>query len=62
MLANGGMNIFDVSKLARHRDIRTTLKSYAAAEIDRMGEAVNAIENISTIYSTNRPNHLKLVK
>ena len=57
MLANGGMNIFDVSKLARHRDIRTTLKSYAAAELDRMGEAVNAIENIATIYATRGSKH-----
>jgi len=62
MIVNGGMNVFDVSKMARHRDIRTTLKSYAAAEIDRMGDEINAIENISTIYSTNRPKHLKLVK
>ena len=62
LLVNDGVNVFDVSKLARHKDIKTTLKSYASVELDRLGDCINGSAKIHTLIHTQRKFPLKLVK
>lgn len=61
-LVNSGMNVFDVMKLARHRNINTTLKHYSASELARMGDEITRRANMGTFLGTLREKPLKLVE
>ncbi len=61
-LVNSGMNVFDVMKLARHRNINTTLKHYTASELARMGDEITRRANMGTFLGTLHEKPLKLVE
>lgn len=61
-LINSGMSVYDVMTLARHRDLKTTLKHYTAAELQRMGNQISSQTNLGTLLGTKNPKELKLVK
>ncbi len=58
-LINSGVKVFDVMKLARHKDIKTTIKHYSKAELDRMGQEISERANLGTYLGTRRINKLK---
>ena len=60
-LINSGMNVYDVMNLARHKNIKTTLKHYSAAELSRMGDEITARTNLNEIVSGKMNNKLRLV-
>lgn len=59
-LANSGIPLFDLQKISRHKNIRTTEKYYLAADYNRIGERVNDVIN-DTIKDTAPENNLKIV-
>lgn len=59
-LANSGISLFDLQKISRHKNIRTTERYYLAADYDRIGERVNDVIN-DTIKDTAPEKNLKLV-
>ena len=61
-LLNSGFTVYDTKTLARHMDIRTTLKHYSNAEIRRMGEVINTRTNMGTFLGTKNKDSLKLIK
>ncbi|MBS4036202.1 MAG: tyrosine-type recombinase/integrase [Ignavibacterium sp.] len=61
-LINSGLSVFDVMTLARHKDIRTTLRHYTAAELHRIGKEISFKSNLGTILGTKTENELKLLK
>lgn len=61
-LINSGLSVFDVMTLARHKDIRTTLRHYTAAELQRIGKEISFKSNLGTILGTKTENELKLLK
>lgn len=61
-LINSGMNVYDVMNLARHKNIKTTLKHYSAAELSRMGEEITARTNLDEIVIGKKKNNLRLLK
>lgn len=60
-LANAGMFAFDVQKLARHKDIRTTQKSYIEIDYHRLSGQLNNVIN-DTIKDTTPEKGLKIVQ
>lgn len=60
-LANAGMYAFDVQKLARHKDIRTTQKSYIEIDYNRLSSQLNNVIK-DTIKDTTPEKSLKLVQ
>lgn len=61
-LINSGMNVYDVMNLARHKNIKTTLKHYSAAELSRMGDEITARTNLDEIVSGKKKNNVRLLK
>lgn len=61
-LINSGLSVYDVMTLARHKNIKTTLKHYTAAELQRMGKAISAQTNLGTILGTSEEKELKILK
>ena len=61
-LVNSGMNVYDVMNLARHKNIKTTLKHYSAAELNRMGNEISSRTNLNTIVAGKKKTKLKLLK
>ncbi len=59
-LANGGVDIYYIQKVARHKDIKTTEKYYLAADFEKMGEAISRVIK-RTEKRTEEENHLKLL-
>jgi hypothetical protein len=55
------MSLFDLQKIARHRDIRTTQKYYLEAEYDRIGNKINDVI-LGTIEGTMGENALKIAQ
>ncbi len=60
-LANAGMSLFDLQKIARHRDIKTTQKYYLEAEYDRIGNKINDVI-LGTIEGTMGENAIKIAQ
>ncbi|HOI31003.1 MAG TPA: tyrosine-type recombinase/integrase [Melioribacteraceae bacterium] len=60
-LANSGMSLFDIQKLARHRDIRTTQKYYLEADYMRLGNRINDVIS-GTLEGTMPQNALKIAQ
>ncbi len=60
-LANAGMSLFDVQKIARHKDIRTTQKYYLEAEYERIGNRINDVI-LGTMEGTMGENALKIAQ
>jgi hypothetical protein len=42
------MSVYDVMTLDRHKDLKTTLKHYTAAELQRMGTQISEQTNLGT--------------
>jgi len=61
-LINSGLSVYDVMTLARHKNIKTTLKHYTAAELQRMGKAISAQTNLGTILGTADEKELQIIK
>lgn len=61
-LINSGMSVYDVMTLARHKDLKTTLKHYTAAELQRMGKQISEQTNLGTLLGTNNKKELRLLK
>lgn len=61
-LINSGLSVYDVMTLARHKDLRTTLRHYAAADLQRMGKEISFKSNLGTLVGTKTENQLKIVK
>ena len=61
-LVNSGMNVYDVMNLARHKNIKTTLKHYSAADLNRMGNEISARTNFNSIVEGKKKSKLKLLK
>lgn len=61
-LINSGLSVYDVMTLARHKDLRTTLRHYAAADLKRMGKEISFKSNLGTLVGTEKENQLKIVK
>lgn len=61
ILANSGMSLFDLQKISRHRDLKTTEKYYLAAEYERIGDRVSSVI-YDTIKDTKSEKALKLVQ
>lgn len=61
-LINSGMSVYDVMTLARHKDLKTTLKHYTAAELERMGKQISEQTNLGTLLGTKQKKELKLLK
>ncbi len=61
-LINSGLSIYDVMTLARHKNIKTTLKHYANAELIRMGNEIKKQTNLGTLLGTQNKKGLKLIK
>jgi len=60
-LANSGMSLFDLQKISRHKNLKTTEKYYLAAEYERIGEQVNSVIK-DTIKDTDLEKSLKIVE
>ena len=60
-LVNTGLSLYDIKTIARHKDIRTTMKFYLSADMKRIGEKINDAVEISTKLSTVKKSHLKIV-
>ncbi|MEW6508835.1 MAG: tyrosine-type recombinase/integrase [Bacteroidota bacterium] len=60
-LANAGMSLFDLQKIARHKDIKTTQKYYLEAEYERIGNKINDVI-LGTIEGTMSENALKIAQ
>ncbi|MFZ0456213.1 MAG: site-specific integrase [Ignavibacteriaceae bacterium] len=61
-LINSGMNVYDVMNLARHKNIKTTLKHYSAAELSRMGDEITSRTNLKEIVNGKKKDNLRLLK
>ena len=61
-LVNSGLSVYDVMKLARHKNIQTTLKHYTSAELIRMGEEISHKTNMGTLLGTPNKKGLILLK
>ena len=61
-LINSGLNVYDVMNLARHKNIKTTLKHYSAAELKRMGNEISKKTNLNRIMEGKKKSKLKLLK
>ena len=61
-LINSGMSVYDVMTLARHKDLKTTLKHYTAAELQRMGNQISEQTNLGTLLGTKHKKGLKLLE
>ncbi|MFZ0452916.1 MAG: tyrosine-type recombinase/integrase [Ignavibacteriaceae bacterium] len=61
-LLNSKISIYDAKTLSRHKNIKTTFKHYANAELRRMGNEVNRLTNLGTLLGTGKKKVLKLVK
>jgi len=61
-LINSGLSVYDVMTLARHKNIKTTLKHYTAAELQRMGKAITTLTNLGTLLGTADEKELKILK
>lgn len=61
-LINSGMSVYDVMTLARHRDLKTTLKHYTAAELQRMGNQISSQTNLGTLLGTKEKKRLNLLQ
>lgn len=61
-LINSGMSVYDVMTLARHKDIKTTLNHYTAAELQRMGKQISEQTNLVSLLVTHAKKELKLLK
>lgn len=59
-LINSGLSIYDVMTLARHKNIKTTLKYYTAAELNRIGNEIMNKSNIDKIINK-KYNRLKII-
>jgi integrase len=60
-LANSGMSLFDIQKIARHRDIRTTQKYYLEADYKRIGNRISDVIS-GTIEGTMGEKALKIAQ
>ncbi|WKZ71093.1 MAG: tyrosine-type recombinase/integrase [Melioribacteraceae bacterium] len=60
-LANDGVDIYYVQKIARHKDIKTTERYYLNVDLKRMGEEISRVIK-GTEKDTTKRNRLKLVK
>lgn len=61
-LINSGLSVYDVMTLARHKDLKTTLKHYTAAELQRMGKQISEQTNLGTLLGTKEKKELKLLQ
>lgn len=61
-LINSGMSVYDVMTLARHKDLKTTLKHYTAAELQRMGKQISEQTNLGSLLGSKEKKELKLLK
>jgi len=61
-LINSGMSVYDVMTLARHKDLKTTLKHYTAAELQRMGKEITEQTNLGSLLGRKEKRELKLLK
>lgn len=61
-LINSGMSVYDVMTLARHKDLKTTLKHYTAAELQRMGKQISEQTNLGSLLGRKEKKELKLLK
>lgn len=63
-LINSGVNVFDVMKLGRLKNLKTLLKHYSAAELSRMGNEITARTNLGEIvgHKKKKKNSLRLIK
>jgi integrase len=48
-LLNSGLSVYDVKTLARHKNLKTTFKHYANAELRRMGNEINKRTDLGTL-------------
>lgn len=49
-LINSGMNVYDVMTLARHYNIKTTLRHYSKADLRRMGNEISNSTNMGSVF------------
>ncbi|HSL90176.1 MAG TPA: tyrosine-type recombinase/integrase [Ignavibacteriaceae bacterium] len=61
-LINSGMSVYDVMTLARHKNIKTTLNHYTAAELQRMGKQISEQTNLGSLLGRKSEKGLKLLK
>ena len=43
-LVNSGLKVTDLTAIARHLNIKTTLEAYREIELDRMGEEIPVLQ------------------
>jgi len=60
-LVNSGLNVYDVKTMARHNDIKTTMKFYLAADLSKLGDKVNTAIKLQGNLVDNKSKNLKLV-